>query len=216
MQVPIEYAYRIQETEPHMLVLWIHASHPTSFQQGYRNMTDKLLLPERQDLKADVLRVVHAWLADRRNGPWLMMLDSVDDDSVFFGNDRDGTGTSTMHAVHTADHGMPLESFLPQAARGTILITSMDNIAATNLVGGHGDVVQVEHMGEDEALALLHTRVPFNEANRADTEALVYALEGISLAITHAVACIKHVCLSRPSPPASSYSVRARSTRYIC
>jgi hypothetical protein len=159
-----------------VLVVWIHASDPARFRQGYRDIADQLLLPGREDPKADVLQLVHAWLSDRRNGPWLMILDNVDDDGIFFSDDH---------------NSKPLESFLPQAAHGTILITSRNNIAATNLVGGHGDVVQVEPMGEDEALALLHTRVPFDEASRADAEALVHALEGIPLAIAHAAAYIK-------------------------
>ena len=150
-------------------------------------MADKLLLPGREDAKADVLQLVHAWLSDRRNGPWLMILDNVDNDSVFFGNDQDSTGTGAVQA----DHGRPLESFLPQTTHGTILITSRNNVAATNLIGGHGDVVQVEPMGEDEALALLHTRVPFDGSSRADAKALVHVLERIPLAITHAAAYIK-------------------------
>jgi tetratricopeptide (TPR) repeat protein len=159
-----------------MLVVWIHASDPTRFRQGYRDIADKLMLPGREDSKADVLQLVHGWLSDRRNGPWLMILDNVDDDGIFFSDNQDGK---------------PLESFLPQAAHGTILVTSRNTIAATNLVGGHGDVVQVEPMGEEEALALLHTRVPFGESGRADAKALVHALEGIPLAITHAAAYIK-------------------------
>jgi hypothetical protein len=159
-----------------MLVVWIHASDPTRFRQGYRDIADKFLLPGREDTKADVLRLVHVWLSDWRNGPWLMILDNVDDDGIFFSDDQDCR---------------PLERFLPQAAHGTILITSRNNIAATNLVGGHGDVVQVEPMGEDEALALLRTRVPFDESSLADAKALVHALEGIPLAITHAAAYIK-------------------------
>jgi tetratricopeptide (TPR) repeat protein len=157
-----------------MLVVWIHASDPTRFRQGYRDLADKLLLPGREDHEADVLQLVHAWLSDLRNGPWLMILDNVDD--VFFNDEQDGR---------------PLKSFFPQAAHGIILITSRNNMAATNLVGEHGDVVQVEPMGEDEALALLHTRVPFGESSRADAQALVHALEGIPLAITHAAAYIK-------------------------
>lgn len=46
-------------------------------------------------------------------------------------------------------------------------------------------------MGEEDALALFHTRVPFGEPDRADAEALVYAIERIPLAITHAAAYIK-------------------------
>ncbi|ORY00882.1 P-loop containing nucleoside triphosphate hydrolase protein [Clohesyomyces aquaticus] len=149
-QIAIEYAYRIQTAEPHVLVVWIHASNPTRFRQGYRDLADKLLLPGREDAKTDVLQLVHAWLSDKRNGPWLMILDNVDDDGVFFGDDQDSTGTGAVQA----DHGRPLESSLPQATHGTVLITSRNNVAATNLVGGHGDVVQVEPMGEDEALAV--------------------------------------------------------------
>ncbi len=158
-------------------------------------MADKLLLPGREDPKADVLQLVHAWLSDRRNGRWVMILDNVDDDGIFFGDDPDGTATATAtgpaQAVDAADRGRPLESFLPQTAHGTILITSRNKTAATNLVGGHGAVVQVEPMGEEDALALLHTRVPFGETGRADAKALVHALERIPLAITHAGAYIK-------------------------
>ncbi|KAF2027559.1 HET-domain-containing protein [Setomelanomma holmii] len=192
-QIAIEYAYRVQTAEPHTLVVWIHASSPIRFRQGYRDMADKLLLPGRDDPKADMLQLVHAWLSDRRNGHWLLILDNVDDDGVFFGDDQNGAGTSTSpaQAVEAADHGRPLESFLPQTAHGTILITSRNNIAASNLVGGHGGVVEVEPMEEEVALALLHTRVPFGESSRADAKALVHVLEGIPLAITHAAAYIK-------------------------
>jgi tetratricopeptide (TPR) repeat protein len=174
-----------------MLIVWIHASNTTRFRQGYRDIADKLLLPGREDPQADVLQLVHAWLSDRRNGQWLMILDNVDDDGIFFGGDQDGTDASAVLAVDAADHNRPLESFLPQTAHGIILITSRNKIAATNLVGGYGDVFQVEPMGEVDALALLHTRVPLSESNRTDAKALVHALDGIPLAITHAAAYIK-------------------------
>ncbi|KAF2114590.1 hypothetical protein BDV96DRAFT_600553 [Lophiotrema nucula] len=153
------------------------SSNPTRFRQGYRDLADRLLLLGREDAKTDVLQLVHAWLSNKRNGLWLMILDNVDDDGVFFGDDQDSTGTGAVQAYH----GRPLESSLPQATHGTIPITSRNNVAATNLVGGHGDVVQVEPMGEDEALALLHTRVPFGGSSRADAKALVHALERIPL-----------------------------------
>ncbi|KAF7506254.1 hypothetical protein GJ744_012062 [Endocarpon pusillum] len=190
-QIAIEYAYRMQGTKPHMLVVWIHASDPTRFRQGYRDIADKLLLPGRDDPKADVLQLVYAWLSDRRNGQWLMILDNVDDDGVFFGSDQDSAGTSAVQAVDTSGLDRPLESFLPQTTHGTLLITSRNKIAATNLVGGYGDVIEVEPMGKEDALALLDTKVPFDESSRADAKALVHALEGIPLAITHAAAYIK-------------------------
>jgi tetratricopeptide (TPR) repeat protein len=137
----------------------------------------------------DVLQVVHAWMSDRRNGQWLMILDNVDDDGVFFGNAENSSGSA--QTVDAADYSRPLESFLPQTANGTILITSRNRAAAINLIGGYGSIVQVEPMGEEDALALLHTRVPFAESGQADAKALVHALERIPLAITHAAAYIK-------------------------
>ncbi|OAL56153.1 hypothetical protein IQ07DRAFT_558137 [Pyrenochaeta sp. DS3sAY3a] len=179
-QIAIEYAYGCRAAEPQTLILWVHASSRSRFQQGCRDIADKLALPGRDNAKVDVLQLVYGWLSDARNGRWLMVLDNVDDDSVFFGDAQDEAGISK-----------PLESFLPQMSHGTILITSRNEVAATNLVGGHGNVVQVKPMGEDEALALLRTRVPFSESSRADAKALVDALERIPLAISHAAAYIK-------------------------
>jgi hypothetical protein len=75
-------------------VVWIHASNPTRFEQGYRDIADKIPIPGREDPKADILQLVCAWLSDRRNGQWLMILDNADDDSVFFAADEDGAGTT--------------------------------------------------------------------------------------------------------------------------
>ncbi|KAJ4301286.1 hypothetical protein N0V90_003377 [Kalmusia sp. IMI 367209] len=199
-QIAIEYAYRIQKEEPHTHVFWIHASNPTRFRQGYRRIADKLLLTGRDDANADVLQLVYAWFSDKRNGQWLMILDNVDDDSTFFGDDQDNMGSAGT--VDTAYHNRPLESFLPQTANGTILITSRNKVAAVNLAGGNGSIVQVEPMGEEDALVLLHTRVPFAESTQADAKALVHALERIPLAITHAAAYIK---IRTPATTISTY-----------
>jgi tetratricopeptide (TPR) repeat protein len=169
-------------------VVWIHASNPTRFEQGYRDIADKIPIPGREDPKADILQLVCAWLSDRRNGQWLMILDNADDDSVFFAADEDSAGTAQISDI--TSHTRPLESFLPQTPNGTILITSRNRIAAINLVGTCGGIVQVEPMDEEDALALLNTRVPFSESSKADAKALVQALERIPLAITHAAAYI--------------------------
>jgi hypothetical protein len=175
--------------EPQTLVIWIHASNPIRFEQGYRDIADKILLPRREDPKADILQLVCVWLSDRRNGQWLMILDNADDDDVFFDANEDTAGITQRSDI--TSHTRPLESFLPQTPNGTILITSRNRIAAINLVGTHGSIVQVEPMGEEDALALLNTRVSFSESSKANAKALVQALECIPLAITHAAAYIK-------------------------
>jgi len=175
--------------EPQTLVVWIHASNPTRFEQGYRDIANKIPLPGCEDPKADILQLVCAWLSDRKNGQWLIILDNADDDDVFFATDED-TASITQKSDITS-HTRPLECFLPQTPNGTILITSRNRIAAINLVGTHGSIIQVEPMDEEDALALLNTGVSFDESGKADAKALVQALEGIPLAITHAAAYIK-------------------------
>ncbi|KAF2679087.1 hypothetical protein K458DRAFT_375514 [Lentithecium fluviatile CBS 122367] len=188
-QIAIEYAYRVQQAEPHTTVAWIHASNRTRFEQGYREVADSIPLPGREDPKVDVLQLVCAWLSERKHGRWLMILDNADDDAVFFGRDEDTAGTAQMGDITSRRRS--LESFLPQTPNGTILITSRNKVAAANLLGTHGSIVQVEPMEEEDALALLKTRVPFDESGEADAKALVQALERIPLAVTQAAAYIK-------------------------
>ncbi|KAF1996952.1 hypothetical protein P154DRAFT_607067 [Amniculicola lignicola CBS 123094] len=176
-QIAIEYAYRVQQAEPHTMVAWIHASNRTQFEQGYRGVADSVSLPGREDPKVDVLRLVCAWLSEKAHGRWLLILDNADDDAVFFGGDEDTVGTDVTTPKR------PLESFLPQTPNGTILITSRNKTAAANLVGTHESIVQVEAMEEEDALALLKTRVPFDGSGEADAKALVQALDRIPLAL---------------------------------
>ncbi|EMD67316.1 hypothetical protein COCSADRAFT_23711 [Bipolaris sorokiniana ND90Pr] len=148
-QIAIEYAYRARKETPHMMVMWIHASSPERFQQGYKKIAKKLQLPGWDDPKTDVLQLVYEWLLDSQNGQWLMILDNVDETDIFFSNDQE---------------------------------------SATNLVGGHSNIIEVEPMGEGDAVALLNTRVSSTNSDPADAKTLVQALECIPLAITHAAA----------------------------
>jgi hypothetical protein len=74
-------------------------------------MADRLELPGRDDPKVNVLRLVYNWLSSEANGQWLIILDNVDDGSVFFG------GNNTIRGVlshdQAADLQPPLETFLP-------------------------------------------------------------------------------------------------------
>jgi hypothetical protein len=70
-------------------------------------------------------------------------------------------------------------------------------VAATKLVGGHGNVVQVEPMGEDEALALLHTRVSFGESSQADATVPVHLMRGVGLCAPEHQSVSQHQTLTR-------------------
>ncbi|CAI7602083.1 unnamed protein product [Penicillium manginii] len=176
-QTAIQYSYHVRESTPHTWVFWIHASNAARLEQGYQQIAAVAEIPGRDDPKTNILQLVYQWLRDTRNGPWLMVLDNADDDGIFFrGNESNERG--------------PLVSFLPQAAHGSILITSRNGRAARNLVGTDGHIIEVQPMNEEESLVLLRVRVPPSRDSEVDEKALVQALEYIPLAITQAAAYI--------------------------
>ncbi|KAH0359360.1 hypothetical protein KCU65_g10007, partial [Aureobasidium melanogenum] len=85
----------------------------------------------------------------------------------------------------------PRVALVELGGAGKPQIATGNTNAATNVIGGHRGVIKVEPMGEEDALQLLHTRVPFSDATRADAKKLVHKLEYIPLAITHAGAYIE-------------------------
>lgn len=111
-------------------MFWIHASNAARLEQGYQQIAAAAEVPGRDDLKMNILQLVYQWLCDARNGRWLMVLDNADDDGIFFSD-------------NTFNERGPLVSFLPQAAHGSILITSRNGLAAWNLVGNDGHVIAV-------------------------------------------------------------------------
>ncbi|KAF1347228.1 TPR-like protein, partial [Lizonia empirigonia] len=190
-QIAIEYAYRVKEAAPHMWVFWVHASNAARFKQAYQEIAARIELPGRDDPKTNIFRLVHNWLCDERNGRWLMIVDNADDDRVFASPSATGDLSSAAQGLEpTWEAAAALASFLPQAANGWILVTSRDRIAAVNLVEARHNVIQVEPMGEQEALTLLKSKTRVDESSEGDARALVKTLEGIPLAVTHAAAYI--------------------------
>lgn len=74
----------MQKQNSQTTVFWIHASTKIRFEQAYQEIADRLELPGRDNPKVNVLRLVYNWLSSKANGQWLMILDNVDDGSVFF------------------------------------------------------------------------------------------------------------------------------------
>ncbi|RDW59198.1 hypothetical protein BP5796_12122 [Coleophoma crateriformis] len=198
-QIAIEHAYRVREHNPQTTVFWIHASTKIRFEQAYQEIADRLELPWRDDPKVNVLRLVYNWLSSEANGQWLMILDNVDDGNVLLGGDD--TFRGVLSHDQSADLQPPLETFLPQSRNGSILITSRNSMAASNLVDTFGELIQVEPMEEVDSVELLKTKIPRDKSLESDFKELAQALEGIPLAITHAAAYIR----SKPRITVSIY-----------
>lgn len=175
---------------PEITIFWIHASSSTRFKQEYRDLAEQIKIPRRDDPHVNILQLVCRWLSDDANGPWLMVLDNVDDDEVFFS--LENSLVEVTHQSKDVSQQQALESFIPQSSNGSVLVTSRSSTAARNLVGDFGDIVTVEPMTDSEALGLLKSKIPVSESFLEDAEALVQELEGIPLAITHAAAYIRN------------------------
>lgn len=200
-QIAIEYAYRVRESVSQIWVCWIHASDFVRFEQAYRDIATKVELPGRDDPEVYILRLVYNWLCDKRNGQWLMILDNADDADVFFHPDTELQATGQASSGFSGKK--PWASFLPQTSNGWVLITSRNSLAAMALVGmQHNNIVRVEPMNQEDAIALLQTRFPVGRSPEHEARTLVQALECIPLTITQAAACIR---VREPRVAISSY-----------
>ena len=156
----------------------MHASTRARFEEAYRNIADRLQLPERTDPKTDVLRLVSDWLLDETNGQWVMVVDNADDLGVFCQRDEADVDMQTS-----------LATFLPQSVNGAILVTSRSKDAAYRLVGGYNNMKEVLAMNEGEGLQLLRNKLRHPPPEDSALE-LLRELDYIPLAITQAAAYI--------------------------
>jgi tetratricopeptide (TPR) repeat protein len=175
----------VRDATPRTFVFWVHASTQARFEQAYRGLADRLELPGRNDSNADVLRLVSNWLCDESNGPWMMIVDNVDDVNTFFASRRCNQDGSVGSSATS------LAAYLPQSRNGLILITSRSRDAAARLTGGYHNIKEVLVMDKSQGLQLLHHKL--SAATLNDQEGaiqLVRTLDYMPLAITQAAAYI--------------------------
>jgi len=177
-------------------VFWIHAGSTARFEQSYRDIADQVKILGRKDPKANILKLVHDWLRNGRNGSWLLVLDNVDDTHLLLeagGTGQGGQGTGVDSGI-----SQPMSAFLPQSQNESILITSWSKGIALKLVE-EKDIIIVEPMAQSHALALFEKKLgSLGDGN--DIAELVAALEYMPLAIVQSAA---YVCQRGPR-----YSVR--------
>jgi tetratricopeptide (TPR) repeat protein len=137
-------------------VLWVYASNAARFEQSVRDNLDQLKVHRRQDPKENVFQLLHNWLSVASNGPWLIVLDNADDARVLLEGSKIGeqAGVATTSIQHTKAR---LE-YLPQCDHGAVLVTSRTKEVAKELVYWK-DIVAVEPMNEEQALALLRKKL---------------------------------------------------------
>ena len=82
-QIAIEYAHRVHKDKPSTRIFWVRGARSDAFLKSYRGIARKLRIPRCDDPCIDSGELLSEWLCDPVNGKWLMVLDNVDDETVF-------------------------------------------------------------------------------------------------------------------------------------
>ncbi|KAL8637133.1 MAG: hypothetical protein Q9228_005565 [Teloschistes exilis] len=164
-----------------------HRTHIPNLRAITRNdIADQVKIPGRTDPKANILKLVRNWLHAGKHGPWLLVLDNVDDTHLSPETGR--SGREVQRIGIDSVNSQPMSAYLPQSQNGSILITSRSKGIALKLVE-ENNVIVVEPMAESHALALFEKKLGAL-GDRSDITELAGALERMPLAIVQSAAYI--------------------------
>ena len=163
-----------------MSTFWIHSSSRARFEQSFVEIADQIRTGACEVGRSDTLQTVSRWLSDRKNGPWLLILDNADDARVLLDLPQDHTARNPARR---------LIDFIPQVPHGIVLVTTRDRTSGWALTGDYSTPIEVDSMGPAESLELLKGKLPIESESEA-TE-LLKELEYIPLAISQAGAYIR-------------------------
>lgn len=186
-----------------MWIFWIHASNVARFEESYRTIADRIKLPRPDEPLADIPQLVSNWLRDEANGRWNMILDNVNDPTVFSDPWKVRCKSDLVYFT------VSLSAFLPQSSNKSILVTSRNGNAASRLIGNHHDMIKAEPMDEDRALILLGKEIR-SECYKDNATELLRALDYMPLAISQAAAYISQ---RAPGTTVARYLDEFRSDR---
>jgi tetratricopeptide (TPR) repeat protein len=180
-QIALELAYRAQNSTPTMSCFWVSAVSRNTFTRSYRQIASTLAIPGTSNPSNNMLQLVKDYLQKEKAGPWLMMVDNIDDLRSLRG-EIDETDSSD------------LLDYLPQCTHGRLLFTTRSKEAALALTGT-GAIVEVPAMDANEAQKLLRGKLDDDndEAVKQDCLDLVMALEYLPLPISHAASYIREM-----------------------
>lgn len=158
--------------EPECSIFWVQAATVARFEESYKRIATECGLVTRENSQVDTVPLVQNWLESRYNGRWLMVVDNVDDEDVFF---RQSTS-----------NGKSLSQLIPRTGKGPLLFTTRSRDIAINLILPQ-PAICVPSLKNYEGELLLRIRIPGNFLDEHAVE-LLEELENIPLAITQAAA----------------------------
>ena len=168
----MEYAYRQKRTLQKLSVFWIHATNAARFVESFKRIASALDIPGRENPEIDILLIVRDYLEIKHRCDWLMIIDNVDDRSMFFEDE--------------SYKGKHLCEYVPQTSWGAILYTTRNREIGIDLDPVRNPI-EVCSMNIEEARMLLGSKLKAGSTESQQVE-LLEELVYLPLAISQAVA----------------------------
>ena len=187
-RIAIQYCHRFRQQHPEIHIFWVFGGSKFRFKADYQRLAIAFDLDVPEDDEIDTLRRVCDWLTDHKNGPWLMVLDSADDDGLWLGSPARGA---------SARGSLPLIDYLPRCDHGGIIVTTRDSQLGHRLTESKQNPIQVLRFERDDARVLLTAKLSEDkDLSREDADELTGALEYLPLTITQAAAYLRQIDIS--------------------
>tara|TARA_R110002003_G_scaffold95_1_gene7240 strand:- start:19322 stop:21166 length:1845 start_codon:yes stop_codon:yes gene_type:complete len=177
-QIALEFAHRWREKNPDCAVFWIPVTSVESMLAAYIEVGQQLQIPNVEQNKSEVPKLVQRELSQEAAGRWLLVFDNADDIDLWT--------EKTSSVIGSSRH----IDFLPKSKHGSILFTTRSRKAAVKLAGK--SMVFVNEMDDAMARDLLQKSL-INEDLLEDEQAaagLLLKLTHLPLAIVQAAAYI--------------------------
>ncbi|KAH7396273.1 P-loop containing nucleoside triphosphate hydrolase protein [Pyrenochaeta sp. MPI-SDFR-AT-0127] len=177
-QIALEFAHRWREQHSDCAVFWIPVTNIDSMLEAYLEIGQQLQIPNVEQEKSNVQKLVQRKLSQESSGRWLLVFDNADDIDMWTEKTSSATGSSRQI------------DFLPKSKHGSILFTTRSRKAATKLAGKN--LVFVGEMDDATAKGLLQKSL-INQDLLEDEQAsadLLLKLTNLPLAIVQAAAYV--------------------------
>ena len=159
-------------------------------EKAYQEIAEEAGLAGAVDPTIDKLRLVKSWLEREDSGYWIMIIDNVDDEGLFF-NNSEGHGDAPSTSLKN------LAQYFPRRSNGSILLTTRNKKVGVNFAK-HPCVINIPAMSVSESRSLLVENLEENTWKEHEDNLAVLAevLENLPLALVQAAAFIRKNSLS--------------------